>query len=190
MKKNLSRKNLTDEQLIILLNDGDEEAFGLIYDRYAESMLSFFYSKLQDREKAEDFLQNLFIKLIEKGSSFEVNKVFKTWFFTLAHNQCKNEYRRLSKLPIQEVNVEFNSLVNNWEEGLEKMDLSVFSEHLTFALKKLGNNHQSSFLLRFKYNFSIKEISEVLDCSEGTTKSRLFYTLKKLATELQEFNPY
>lgn len=108
----------------------------------------------------------------------------------MAHNQCKNEYRSLSRSKIEYNNIEDNRLVNNWEEGLERMDLSIFSEHLTFALNKLGNDHQSSFLLRFKYSFSIKEISEVLECSEGTTKSRLFYTLKKLATELKKFNSY
>ncbi|MFT5667842.1 MAG: RNA polymerase sigma-70 factor (ECF subfamily) [Vicingaceae bacterium] len=190
LQRTSTTNKFTDEQLIALANKGDEVAFGLIYDRYSTLMLNFFYAKLQSKEKAEDFLQNLFVKLIEKGDSFNETKTFRTWFYTLAHNQCKNEYRSLSRSKIEYNNIEDNRLVNNWEEGSEKMDSSIFSEHLTFELNKLGNDQQSSFLLRFKYSFSIKEISEVLECSEGTTKSRLFYTLKKLANELKEFNPY
>lgn len=190
LQRTSTTNKFTDEQLIALVNKRDEIAFRLIYDRYSTPMLNFFYAKLQSKEKAEDFLQNLFVKLIEKGDSFNETKTFRTWFYTLAHNQCKNEYRALSRSKIEYNNIGDNRFVSNWEEGSEKMDSSIFSEHLTFELNKLGNDQQSSFLLRFKYSFSIKEISEVLECSEGTTKSRLFYTLKKLANELKEFNPY
>lgn len=189
MKENSEKKILTDEKLVFLLNTGDSEAFEIIYERYAKALLNFFYLKLNSKEKAEDFLQNLFVKLIESGKQFDTNRVFKTWFYTLAHNQCKNEYRKLSRTKLNYDNKEVNSLVNNWEESSDKIDSSIFSEHLTLALNKLSNSHHSSFILRFKYSFSIKEISEVLECSEGTTKSRLFYALKYLATDLKEFNP-
>lgn len=190
MKQEFDKQQLTDEKLVVLLNKGDEEAFEILYDRYAKPLLNFFFMKLRSKEKAEDFLQNLFVKLIEKGSQFDEQKVFRIWFYTLAHNQCKNEYRSLSRSKVEYNNIEDNSLVNNWESSSERIDSSIFSEHLNLALNKLNDDQKSSFLLRFKHNFSMKEISEVLECSEGTTKSRLFYALKQLAKELKEFNPY
>ena len=190
MKEGFDKLKLADEKLVVLLNDGDEEAFEILYDRYAKPVFNFFYMKLNSKEKAEDFLQNLFVKLIEKGSQFDEQEVFRIWFYTLAHNQCKNEYRTLSRSRVEYTNVEDNRLVNNWASSSERIDSSIFSEHLTLALNKLNDDQKSSFLLRFKYNFSMKEISEVLECSEGTTKSRLFYALRQLAKELKEFNPY
>lgn len=187
MKEEFDKQKLADEKLVVLLNGGDEEAFEILYDRYAKPLLNFFFMKLKSKEKAENFLQNLFVNLIEKGSQFDEQKVFRMWFYTLAHNQCKNEYRSLSRSKAEYNNIEDNRLVNNWESSSERIDLSIFSEHLTLALNKLNDDQKSSFLLRFKYNFSMKEISEVLECSEGTTKSRLFYALKQLA---KEFNPY
>ena len=181
---------MPDESLVVLLNEGDEEAFEIIYDRYAKPMLNFFYLKLRSKEKAEDLMQNLFLKLIEKGKLFDQGQQFKTWFYTLAHNQCKNEFRTIERSNRRIENIKANRLVNNWESSSEKIDSSVFSEHLTLALDKLSSKHQTSFILRFKYNFTIKEISVVLECSEGTTKSRLFYALKNLAEDLKEFNPY
>ena len=50
-----------------------------------------------------------------------------------------------------------------------------------------NDNPLEEFVLRYREGFSIREISEVLECSEGTVKSRLFYTCRKLAKKLHEF---
>ncbi len=180
----------TDEELVVLINNGNVFAFEMLYDRYSASLFQFFYAKLRDREKAEDFLQELFLKLFRKGESFDTSKKFSSWIYSIAHNQCKNEYRKLSRTYKQIDNFELNDLVSNVGMSSEKIDESIFSEHLRIALNTLSHEHQSSFILRFKYELSIREISEILDCSEGTTKSRIFYSLKKLAKKLKHFNPY
>lgn len=180
----------SDEVLVEQMLAGKAEAFELLYDRYSTPLFQFFYAKLNDREKAEDFLQNLFMKLLEKGHTFNGKKKFSSWFYTIAHNQCKNEYRNMSRRAVKDDNYDMENLVypNDFNEA--KIDSSIFSSQLNLALNKLSQDHQTSFILRFKHQFSIKEISAVLACSEGTTKSRIFYTLKKLSTELKQFNPY
>ena len=96
----------------------------------------------------------------------------------------------MSRRAVKDDNYDMENLVypNDFNEA--KIDSSIFSSQLNLALNKLSQDHQTSFILRFKHQFSIKEISAVLACSEGTTKSRIFYTLKKLSTELKQFNPY
>ena len=70
---------------------GKEKAFTELYTRYAKPMLYFFYQRLyQDEPKAQDFLQDLFLKIIEKPQLFDRDKKFKTWLYTVATNMCKN----------------------------------------------------------------------------------------------------
>ncbi len=62
-KTNEGIEEKSDEVLVELMLAGKAEAFELLYDRYSTPLFQFFYAKLNDREKAEDFLQNLFMKL-------------------------------------------------------------------------------------------------------------------------------
>ena len=89
--------NKSDEALIQLLSNNNEKAFNELYGRYAEQMFHFFYKMLyQDEELAEDFCQNLFLKIFEKANSYDPKYKFSTWIYTMATNMCKNEYRRNS----------------------------------------------------------------------------------------------
>lgn len=66
-----------------------------MYDRYSPRMYRFFFRMLwRDAGKAEDFTQEIFLKIIEKPQLFDPERNFKTWIYTLASNLCKNEYRR------------------------------------------------------------------------------------------------
>lgn len=79
-----------------------------------------------------------------------------------------------------------------YDESPEKskvMDAEVFNEMLYKELDELEEVQRSTFLMRFKMDLSIKEIAEIHQCSEGTVKSRIFYTLKKLSEKLKMFDP-
>ena len=86
---------LTDEALMKKLIGGDKRAFDEIYSRYAAPLLSYFMRMLwRDREKAEDFVHDLFAKIIKNPAYFDPERSFKTWVFTVANNMCKNEYKK------------------------------------------------------------------------------------------------
>ena len=68
-------------------------------------------------------------------------------------------------------------------------DLNAFSQSLQEALLQLDEAHRTVFLLRYQQEFSIREISEVMELPEGTVKSRLFYSVKKLGGMLQHLKP-
>ena len=70
------------------------------------------------------------------------------------------------------------------------LDQKDFKDKLFAEVEKFDEDHRSAFLLRYQQNFGVKEISEILGCPEGTVKSRLFYTTKKLAEKLKAYNPY
>ncbi len=76
---------------------GDTAAFDELYQRYSQRLLYYFYRMLGgDEDRAQDFLQDLFLKIIEKPNQFVSKQRFSNWIFTVTHNMCKNEYRRLS----------------------------------------------------------------------------------------------
>jgi RNA polymerase sigma-70 factor (ECF subfamily) len=182
--------NEADEVLVEGMRNGNEKAFEILYERHASPLFQFFLLKIGNREKAEDFLQNLFITLIEKSDSYNSEKRFLAWFYSIAHNMCKNYYRDNQRLTAKKEGYKQHQTSSSFEYNVDHLDYSFFSEQLNKSLASLNSDEQTSFILRFKYQFSIKEISEVLKCKEGTTKSRIFYTLKKLSSQLKQFNPY
>lgn len=176
------------------IQQGDTAAFDALYYRYSQRLLYYFFRMFGgDEEKAQDFLQDLFLKIIEKPEQFISKHKFTSWIFTVAHNMCKNEYRRLDVRKIIENEVSLDSVPSRFENGCHPMeqtvDQKIFENHLTRELTKMNPDYQTTFLLRFQENLTIKEISEILECSEGTIKSRLFHTTKKLMNRLNEFNP-
>src|SRR6185369_16618090 len=69
------------------------------------------------------------------------------------------------------------------------VDRERFRDRLDAELDKLDPDHKATFVMRYHEDMAIKEIAGVFGISEGTVKSRLFYTLKKLAERLTEFDP-
>ena len=181
--------NKTDEGLMSLLIKHEQLAFDELYNRYSKPMLNFFFRMLNnDREKAEDLLHDLFLKIIEKPQSFDKSMKFSTWFYTLAGNIVKNEYRK------QQIRTNFRSesiLVNTnpVEYNNESLDKSIFNQQLSKELIKVDIDTRTMFDLRFNEEMSIKEIACIFDCPEGTVKSRLFYLTKNLSIKLAAFKP-
>ncbi|CAG5083403.1 RNA polymerase sigma factor [Parvicella tangerina] len=184
-------KVYSDEDLMAEVIKGNDRAFSEIYDRYSRAMLNYFYKMLwQDRELAEDFMQELFTKIIHKPNLFNVNRSFKTWIYSIANNMCKNEYRKQEVRKGTSNNLNENiSVANDTPAPDKKHDQGVFNDRLKEELNNLSDNHKNTFILRFKHDLSIKEIAEIMETSEGTVKSRIFYTLKKLSENLKEFKP-
>lgn len=182
---------MSDEDLMRRIASGEERAFGLLYDRHARALLRYFHRMLwKDKAKAEDFTQDFFMKIVHNPKSFDPSKKFTTWMYSVAHNMCKNEYRKqeLRKHTDYE-SVEYTLAGEEGESFSKRIDRKAFMRLLFDELETLDENHRTTFLLRYEEQFSIKEISEVLGCSEGTVKSRIFYTLRKLAARLHPYAP-
>ena len=175
----------SDEQLMVLITDGDQRAFSELYDRYSGKLLAYFHRMLwKDREKAEDFMQDLFTKIIHKPHQYDPSRPFKTWMYSVANNMCKNEYRKqeIRKVTSYSMN-EATSVAEGSPDLNRKMDRDTFNVKVMEELEKLDAKKRDTFLLRYKEDYSIKEISVEMGCSEGTVKSRpVSYTHLTLPT--------
>ena len=166
---------------------GDNKAFAMLYDRFSKKMYHYFYRMLwNDEEKAQDFTQDLFMKVIEKPHLYDEGRKFSTWLYSIATNMCKNEYR--SHDVRKKANVEISHTHNHSSINNENTDYDFFKKDLQQAIELLNNDQRMVFIMRHKQGFKTRQIAEFLDCSEGTVKSRLFYALKILSKELSAYN--
>lgn len=184
-------QQITDEQLVSNMQCGDHVAFNELYNRYSNRLLYYFYRMLgNSNEKAQDFLQDIFVKIIDNIHTFDTSRKFSTWAFSIAHNMCKNEYRSMEirkNSPIED----FNETLECPEElpVVEFANTDDFIRDLFCELENFDEIHKTVFLLHYREGFSLKDIAQTLEISEGTVKSRLFYTRKRLAERLIKYHP-
>jgi len=179
---------LEDGSLMQMCANGDQKAFAELYQRYSGKLMGFFYKMLwKDREKAEDFTQDIFSKIIQKPKLYDPQKKFSTWIYSIANNMCKNEYRKQAVRREAHEKIGFHQ--NGQAKQINEHDKSLLKEELNKAIGELDAKHKSVFIMKYKQQLSIKEIAEISQISEGTVKSRLFYALKKLSGKLEFFKP-
>jgi RNA polymerase sigma-70 factor (ECF subfamily) len=187
---NKKHNECTDEQLVQLLIGGDHEAFNKLYHRYNKRLLYYFYRMLgNSNEKAQDFLQDIFVKVIDKANTFDHSRKLSTWIFSIAHNMCKNEYRKneiRKDIPIEPY---VEHLLDDTERSFDEHDVNIeqFTRDLFDELETFDEIHKTAFLLHYRESFAIKDIGQILEISEGTVKSRLFYTRKRLSEKLVKY---
>lgn len=182
MKK---QTNISDEELMLNVQKGAEWAFNELYQRYSQRILYFMYKMLkQDEAKAQDLLQDVFLKIVETPQKFDANRNFKTWIFTVAANHCKNYFRK-QKSNI--VAMESNFVGEAMNEQQEVINTAAFQEKLNRALNDLPNQYKEAFMLKYKEGLSLQEIALVMDCPLGTVKSRLSSATKLLGKKLAPY---
>jgi RNA polymerase sigma-70 factor (ECF subfamily) len=182
-------KTYEDEALMRLFTKGDTRAFEEIYDRYEKFILNFFYKRLwSDRIKAEDFTHDLFTKIIDNPGSFDLNRSFKTWLFSVANNMCKNEYKKQAVRKPTSYDLPEGVDARDHNDLQDKaVDKTNFNAALKMELDKLNDKHREVFLLRHFEGLSLNEIGEMLAINTGTVKSRLHHATKALAEKLEVF---
>jgi RNA polymerase sigma-70 factor (ECF subfamily) len=183
-------KNLDDERLMRLVQKRDAGAFDALYKKYSKAILHYFYRMFKgDENKAQDFLQETFLRVYERSAQFNAEHAFRSWLYTIAHNLCKNEYRRLCNQGdnVHAENIEKRVFHNDLQQEF-RYDQNVFKAALWKELESMEYEQKTTFLLRYQSNLSIKEIAAILNCPQGTIKSRLFNVTQRLADKLLPFS--
>lgn len=186
--KNDNYKKYSDEELMVQLMDHQSHpALIELHRRYSRKLLGYFMKMLHKNEElAQDFVQDVFLKLLEKNKQFDPTKKFYTWLFTIASNQCKTAYRTMAKT------IPFNAsdhLKNSADMDTDFTDKQFFLQQLELEINQLEHHHKTAFVLRYLEHFSLNEIAEITETSLGTVKSRLFYATQKIMRALKEFDP-
>src|SRR5690349_13668154 len=173
---------LDDGRLVLEHLGGDPQAFGTLVDRYQTRLLNFINRTIGDRERAEDLVQETFVRVYRHLHRFDQSKKFSTWIYTIASNLAKNELRNRSRNPL----VLFQTLKKNWdadhrplewEDTQYKPDDLFRKRHLRRkveeAVAQLPEHHRIVFVLREMEGKTYEEIADITGCNLGTVKSRL-----------------
>jgi len=186
-------KNCSDEELMVhIQNHQSHPALTELHQRYSKKLLGFFYKMLhKDEEKARDFVQDIFLKILEKNHLFDPERKFYTWIFTIANNMCKTAYRQPFQESISqnESSSHKNALDSSMQLSDNLAEKELFRELLETSIRSLDEHLKTTFVLRYLEHFSLQEIAEITATPLGTVKSRLFYATQKMATQLREYNP-
>jgi RNA polymerase sigma-70 factor (ECF subfamily) len=173
---------MDDAEIVTSFLGGEERAFQELVERYQTRLLNFIYRTIGDREKAEDLVQEVFIRVYRHLHRFDRSKKFSTWAYTIASNLAKNELRNRSRNPL----VLFQTIKGNWDDDdrpLQFEDTTArpddlyrkrhLRELVAETVAKLPEHHRQVFVLRELEGKSYEEIAEITDCNLGTVKSRL-----------------
>jgi RNA polymerase sigma-70 factor, ECF subfamily len=175
-------KTLDDSAVVAAFLDGNRRAFNELVERYQNRLLNFVYRTTGDRERAEDLVQETFIRVYRHLHRFDQSKKFSTWIYTIASNLAKNELRNRSRNPL----VLFQTLLKNrqedqrpleWEDNTYRPDdlfrKRALKAQVDAAVDQLPEHHRTVFILREMEGKTYEEIAEITDTNLGTVKSRL-----------------
>ncbi|MEM1095051.1 MAG: sigma-70 family RNA polymerase sigma factor [Bacteroidota bacterium] len=172
--------DLPDEDLIAHFQGGTVEAFNLIVDRYSNRLGSYLYNFVHDWDKAEDLLQETFIRVYRNRFAYTPIARFSTWIYTIAGNLARSEYRKVKYRKTQSLEA--------MGAGGETFDIplpdeqfaadlgaedSIYHDQISRALAKLTPAFQEAIVLRDIQQLTYEEIAQITGLPMGTVKSRI-----------------
>lgn len=194
-------ERLSDEELVRRFNEGDASAFEELLQRYQRPLFNFILRSVRERDRAEELLQDVFLKVLQRSSEFQGNSKFSTWLYTIARNLCidtsrKMVFRRHRSLdaPLRSDEAEGATLLDRVASTVPAADREAIGQDLqariAAAIEELPEEQREVFLMREVQNMAFKEIADVVGVPENTVKSRMRYALERLQRALAEYEDY
>ncbi|RMF06267.1 MAG: sigma-70 family RNA polymerase sigma factor [Candidatus Neomarinimicrobiota bacterium] len=171
---------ISESELIRRAKDGDQQAMSLLVERHSGRIYNLALRLMDNREDAEDVLQETFMILVQKLHTFSERSTLYTWLYRIATNVALGKLRQ-KKIVDDFVSVhdpDFEHVrgfdIKDWPDHLEeKIDEEEFRECLRKAMAVLPENYREVFVLRDLENLSTRETAKILDISEANVKVRL-----------------
>jgi RNA polymerase sigma-70 factor (ECF subfamily) len=186
---------LSDEEVVTAHLAGRPGAFRELYHRYRDRLTHFVTRKTGDPERAQDLVQEAFVRVTRHLHRFDTTKKFSTWVYTIAANLSKNELRNRARSPL----VLFQSMKSpdGEERPVEFADRSMtpdrmyrhrFLQNLVAeTVAQLPEHHRMVFQLRELEGKSYEEIAEIAGVNLGTVKSRLHRARHAFAERIEPY---
>lgn len=183
---------LDETALVAQAREGDAEAYGQLVRRYQNKIFRLAQHITQNREDAEDVLQETFLKAYEHLDQFQGNSKFYTWIVRIAVNQALMKLRRRkndkSVSLDEQIDTGEDTIVREiaaWDEDPEeKLGRDELGSILDSAIETLDAPYRSVFVLRDIEELSTEETAEALGLSVPAVKSRLLRARLQLREKL------
>lgn len=173
-------EKITEKTLIALAQNGDKKAISQLVNKYSPRIYAIAFRLMQNEEDAEDVLQETFIIMINKLSSFEGKSTLFTWLYRVATNVALGKLRKKKNIDesvsFDKIELDKESSVDHseWPDHLnEEFNPEEFRKCLDRALEELPDHYRAVFILRDLEGHSTRDASEILEISEANVKVRL-----------------
>ncbi len=177
--------------------DGNAAAFETLLARYNRPIFNFIYRFVRSPERAEDIMQDVFMRVVRGAKDYRRESKFSTWLYAIARNLCIDDRRRevFRRGPSLD-----QAMGNDDEDGPSLLDTvqdrgaladeNAFGREIqpriAAALATLNPDQREVFLLREVGGLAFQEIAEIVGASENTIKSRMRYAIEHLRKTLEE----
>jgi RNA polymerase sigma factor (sigma-70 family) len=187
----------SDRDLVVRARQQDVSAYDELIRRYQRKIYQLIYNMTSNREDAEDLVQDVFVKAYSALPHFKGDSSFYTWVYRIAVNRTINYLKKRKRgqaLSLDDMDqaverdpdyVELRSR----ESPVRDVTLTELQKKLNEALQTLSEKHRTVVVLHDIQGIQHDEIAKMLDCSEGTVRSRLFYARQELQKQLTEYAP-
>jgi RNA polymerase sigma-70 factor (ECF subfamily) len=181
-----------DSALIAGLRAGDECAYEILIQRFEQPVYNLVSRLVDDPGDAADVAQEVFLKVFRKVGGFRSESSLKTWIYRIAVNEARNQRRWFMRHRGKEIALEADSDAlgpQDWlsDPGRSPYQTAVDREThalIESALQKVSSNYRAALVLREVEGLSYEEISDVLEVSLGTVKSRILRGRESLRKHL------
>jgi RNA polymerase sigma-70 factor (ECF subfamily) len=178
----------SDEDLMRRTQQGDQQAYSIVFERYSASVLSYLYRMLGNVEDVESIAQEVFLRAYRFRATYRYPQRLSTWLFTITRNLAINQARRKKRSPIRnvtELNLEGMDIsgdpyqvASRATDDLEKQEEIA---RVLKALEDLPTDQKEVIVLGVFQDLSYGEMEEITGTKAVTLRSRMFHGLKKLA---------
>jgi RNA polymerase sigma factor (sigma-70 family) len=170
---------LSDNFLMVQVREGDLDRLGLLFERYKKPLFGFFYGLNREQELSEDLVQNTFLRILKYRHLFRGEGEFRAWMFQIARN-VNHDHHRTNKIKVKEELNDWQNKLGHHENRATEMLQADTEQLLSMALQRLPTEKREVLLLSKFQEKKYQEIGEILGCSEGAVKVKVFRALQEL----------
>lgn len=184
-----------DFDLIRNAQKGDMAAFEELVYKYDRHVLNIAKSFRNNEEDAKDIYQEVFMRVFRGLKNFQFKSEFSTWLFRITTNVCISYQERKKHHTHESIDKEIGhdedttiTLAENLPGDDKSDNLSIgsdISKYLNKALETLPAQQKMVFTLKYYQEYKIREIAEMMQCTEGTVKRYLYTATNKMREKLK-----
>ena len=164
---------------MLRVKEGENQKLGLLYERYKKRLFGFFYQMNKDANLSEDLVQNVFIRVLKYKHTFSEESKFITWLFQIARNANYDNYKKQAKRRTEDFDKASFAIANDSDLENEIEELENKST-LKKALDLLAPEKKEILILSKLKELKYKEVGEIIGCTEGNTRIKVYRALTEL----------
>lgn len=195
----MEQTQISDEQLLAQYQEGDKAAFSELMRRYEKELYNFLLRFLGQASLAEDVYQETFLQVHLSAETFNIERRFRPWLYTIAANKARDMLRSRARRPTVQLSTgpnEEDTLGSLWDNLMreEETPVTIFDANQQQALVrevvgKLPDHLREIIVLAYFNQLSYKEMADTLKIPLGTVKSRLHSAVAAFSRKYQEMDP-